>query len=180
MEDKLYNVGKIVNTHGIKGELKVVPSTDFADIRFAKGSRLIMTDEHSNERIPVEVTSGRQQKNVFLLKLNDWDDINVVQKYKGWSLKIAETDLSELEPGEYYHHQIIGCQVVTEEGENLGHIREILSPGANDVWVVERIQASPGGKNKPLLIPYIDDVVIHVDIQQQVITIRLMEGLLDL
>ncbi|WP_010269649.1 ribosome maturation factor RimM [Paenibacillus senegalensis] len=180
MESKLYNVGKIVNTHGIRGELKVVPSTDFADIRFAKGSKLVLTDEHSDQHIPVEVTSARQQKNVFLIKLNDWNDINEVQKYKGWRLKIAESELSELEPGEYYHHQIIGCRVLTEDGEELGQVSEILSPGANDVWVVERTQVSPGGKNRPLLIPYIDDVVLDVDLPQQVITIRLMEGLLDL
>lgn len=174
MEGRLFNVGKIVNTHGIRGELKVVPQTDFTDIRFAPGSRLVLTDEQMKVRLPVVVETGRQQKNVFLVKFSGWNDINQVEKYKGWLLKVAEDQLVDLQQGEYYHYQIIGCQVITEEGEELGDVTEILSPGANDVWVVSR------PKGKPLLIPVIDDVLVNVDIENKKIIVRLMEGLLDL
>ncbi len=82
--------------------------------------------------------------------------------------------MSELPDGEFYYHEIVGCTVVTEEGETLGEITEILSPGANDVWVVKR------PKGKPLLLPYIDDVILDVDVEGKKVTARLMEGLLDL
>lgn len=173
MSGKLFNVGKIVNTHGIRGELKVVPQTDFPDIRFRKGSRLVLTDAEMTTRVPVIVESGRPQKNVYLVKFSGLDDINQVEKYKGWMLKVTEEDLVELEEGEYYYHQIIGCTVQTEEGEVLGTIGEILSPGANDVWVVNRPQG------KPVLVPVIDDVLINVDVAGKRVTIRVMEGMMD-
>ncbi|MGN7383287.1 ribosome maturation factor RimM [Paenibacillus sp. SAFN-117] len=173
MSGKLFNVGKIVNTHGIRGELKVVPHTDFPDIRFRKGSRLVLTDAEMTTRVPVIVESGRPQKNVYLVKFSGLDDINQVEKYKGWMLKVTEEDLVDLEEGEYYYHQIIGCTVQTEEGEVLGTIDEILSPGANDVWVVNRPQG------KPVLVPVIDDVLINVDVAGKRVTIRVMEGMMD-
>jgi 16S rRNA processing protein RimM len=81
----------------------------------------------------------------------------------------------ELDEGEYYYHEIIGCRVETEDGEELGTIAEILSPGANDVWVVDR----PKGKGKnQLLLPVIDDVLISVNTKEKLVTVRLMEGLI--
>jgi 16S rRNA processing protein RimM len=80
--------------------------------------------------------------------------------------------LAELEENEYYFHQIVGCSVITDEGETLGTITEILTPGANDVWVVK----TPAGKE--ILLPVIDDVVLDVDVDQQQVKIHLMEGLL--
>lgn len=173
MSGKLYNVGKIVNTHGILGEVKVLPHTDFAAERFAKGSKLILTDPSQSTQIPIVVEAGRPQKNVYLVRFSGLNDINQVERYKGWSLKIREEDQVELEEGEYYHHQIIGCAVVTEDGEALGTVSEILTPGANDVWVVSR------QSGKPVLLPVIDDVVLEVDVTAKRITVRLMEGLLD-
>ncbi|MOA56814.1 Ribosome maturation factor RimM [compost metagenome] len=90
-------------------------------------------------------------------------------------LKVAENELVELNDGEYYYHEIIGCRVVTEDGEELGEISEILSPGANDVWVVDRPK---GSKGKQILIPVIDDVLIGVDKRERLVTVRLMEGLI--
>ncbi|MBD2870764.1 ribosome maturation factor RimM [Paenibacillus arenilitoris] len=174
MNEKWFAVGKIVNTHGIRGELKVLPQTDFADVRFAPGSKLRMLNEESGASQEVKVESARANKNVFIVKLDGFHDINLVEKYKGWVLKVSEADLVELGDGEYYYHEIIGCRVVTEEGEELGVISEILSPGANDVWVVER----PKGKGKQILIPVIDDVLIGVDKQEKLVTVRLMEGLI--
>ncbi|WP_028611063.1 ribosome maturation factor RimM [Paenibacillus harenae] len=173
MSEKWFTVGKVVNTHGLRGELKVLSQTDFADIRFAPGSKLLMLNEESGASLEVKVISSRAHKNVYIVKLEGFHDINLVEKYKGWVLKVSESDLIELDDGEYYYHEIIGCRVVTEEGEELGVISEILSPGANDVWVVDR----PKGAGKPILIPVIDDVLINVDKQEKVVTVRLMEGL---
>lgn len=174
MSGKWYTVGKIVNTHGIRGDVKVLPQTDFADQRFASGSKLLMVNEESGESREVKIVSSREQKNVYLIKLDGFNNINDVEKFKGWLLKISETEQDELEEGQYYYHQIIGCGVVTEDGEELGTISEILSPGANDVWVVDR----PKSKGKQLLLPVIDEVVLDVNITDKRVTVRLMEGLI--
>jgi 16S rRNA processing protein RimM len=174
MNEKWFTVGKVVNTHGIRGELKILSQTDFADVRFAAGNKLLMVNEESGASLEVKVISSRANKNVYILKLEGFTDINVVEKYKGWVLKISSDQQLELEEGEYYYHEIIGCRVVTEEGEELGTISEILSPGANDVWVVDR----PNGSGKQLLLPVIDDVLINVDTKEKIVTVHLMEGLI--
>jgi 16S rRNA processing protein RimM len=171
MSGKLFTVGKIVNTHGIRGELKIVPQTDFPELRFEKGSKLVI-ETAAGERIPVQVEASRIHKNMVLVKFKEFSDINQCEKYKGSMLKVEEQYLADLEDGEYYYHEIIGCDVVTEEGQELGKITEILSPGANDVWVVKP------PKGKELLLPFIDDVVLDVDVNGKKVLVRLMEGLI--
>lgn len=173
MSPKLYNVGKIVNTHGIRGELKVLPQTDFPEERFAKGSELVIADADNRETVPVRVEAARLHKNAYIVKLSGYDNINDVEKYKGRMLKVSEEHLADLEEGEYYYHEIVGCRVVTEEGDELGTITEILTPGANHVWVVER------PKGKPVLLPVIDEVILDVDVKEKRVTVHLMEGLLE-
>jgi len=171
-DERLLNIGKIVNTHGIRGELKIWPQTDFPEVRFKPGNKLIMVPPETGEPITVEIAGAREQKNMFVVRLKGFDNINQVEKYKGWELKVAEEDRVPLSEGEYYYRDIIGCEVVTEEGEPLGKVTDILSPGANDVWVV----AMPKGKE--LLLPVIDDVVLDVDVAARKIKVHLMEGLL--
>src|SRR5690348_15467207 len=125
MSDKLFTVGKIVNTHGIRGELKIVPQTDFLEERFEKGSKLVI-ETPQGIRIPVQVDVSRIHKNMVLVKFKEFSDINECEKYKGSLLKVEEQYLADLEEDEYYYHEIIGCAVVTEEGEQLGTITEIL------------------------------------------------------
>lgn len=166
---QFFNVGKIVNTHGIRGELKVLPLTDFPEERFAKGSKLVI--ETGEGQLPVTVESARLHKNMYVVRLNDFTNINEVEKYKGTMLKVSSEYQTELSEDEFYFHQIVGCEVVTDEGETLGTIKEILTPGANDVWVVK------ANNGKEILLPYIDDVILHVDVVNQKVTVHLMEGL---
>jgi 16S rRNA processing protein RimM len=173
MSEAMYNVGKIVNTQGIKGELKVLLQTDFPETRFQRGNKLILVDPEKKTEMTVEVESGRLQKNVYIVKFVGFNDINIVEKYKGWMLKVRASDLLELAVDQYYYHEIIGCSVVTEDGETLGTVTDILTPGANDVWVVTR----PVGK--PILLPVIDDVVLKVDVAEKQILVYIMEGLID-
>jgi 16S rRNA processing protein RimM len=169
---KWFNVGKIVNTHGIKGEVRVISKTDFAEERYKKGNKLfIFMNEHA-EPVEVTVKTHRVHKSFDLLTFDEYDNINQVEKFKGAMIKIPENQLSELDEGEYYFHEIIGCKVITENGEEIGIVKEILTPGANDVWVVKR------NKGQDVLIPYIEDVVKNVDVEEKIITIHLMEGLL--
>ncbi|MFC0214312.1 ribosome maturation factor RimM [Paenibacillus chartarius] len=171
MSDKLYTVGKIVNTHGIRGELKIWPQTDFAEERFEKGSELVI-ETPNGTCVPVSVETSRIHKNMVLVKFKQFDNINECEKYKGSLLKVEEKYLGELNEGEYYYHEIIGCKVVTEEGQELGTITEILTPGANDVWVVKP------PKGKEVLLPVIDDVVLEVDVASKLVRVRLLEGLI--
>jgi 16S rRNA processing protein RimM len=174
MSEKLFNVGKVVNTHGIRGELKIVSQTDFPEQRFGKGSKLVLADPNNEaNQLKVEVEGGRLQKNVYIIKFKGYNEINEVLPYKGWMLKISEAEREPLEKGQYYYHEIIGCQVVSDEGETLGTISEILSPGANHVWVVER------ENGKPILLPVIDDVILEVDTAAKQVRVHLMEGLID-
>lgn len=164
-----YNVGKIVNTHGIRGDVRVMPTTDFVAERFAKGQDLYL--QQAGEPLKLTVESARQHKGFILVKFVGYDNINDVQAFRDHELMVSGKDQQPLEDGQYYYHQIIGLSVKTVDGEELGTIKEILSPGASDVWVVQR-----DGK-KDLLLPVIDDVVKDVDLDAGEVTVELMEGL---
>ncbi|WP_055108491.1 ribosome maturation factor RimM [Paenibacillus ihumii] len=172
MSDSLLSVGKIVNTHGIRGELKIISSTDFPEVRFAPKSQLILVHPESGEQIQVTVASARPNKGMFIVRFAGYDNINQVEKYKGFDVKVSKEESVELPENEYYFYEIIGCRVMDEEGEELGVIEEILRPGANDVWVVKM------PSRKQLLLPVIDDVVLDVDVKAKLVKVHLMEGLL--
>lgn len=175
MDGKWFNVGKIVNTHGIHGEVRVISTTDFREKRYKTGNRLyIFLSDKTASPIEVVVKSHRIHKNFDLLSFEGYDSINAVEKLKGSMIKIPESQLGDLNEGEFYFHEIIGCAVYTEDGEKIGEIKEILTPGANDVWVVKR-----KGK-KDVLLPYIEEVVKKVDVKEKRVVIFPMEGLLDL
>lgn len=131
------NVGKIVNTQGIKGEVRVISKTDFPEERYQKGATLLLFQE---KKAPIElvVESHRKHKNFDILSFEGHPNINDVEKYRDGILKVAKDNLAELGEDEFYYHQIIGATVYDETGSELGKIKEILSPGANDVWVVQR------------------------------------------
>jgi 16S rRNA processing protein RimM len=170
--EKWFNVGKIVNTHGIKGEVRVISKTDFPEERYKSGNHLFLFLPDAKEPLELTVVTHRTHKNFDLLTFEGYDNVNQVERFKGGTLKVPENQLGELDEGEYYFHEIIGCLVATTLGKEVGTVTEILTPGANDVWVVK-------GKNgKEHLIPYIDDVVKKVDLKEKVILIEPMEGLL--
>ena len=167
-----FNVGKIVNTQGLQGEMRVLSVTDFAEERFKKGSVLALFDEKDQFVMDVEIANYRKAKNFDIIKFKGMNFINDIEKYKGYSLKIAEEKLTDLEDGEFYYHEIIGLDVY-ENDQVIGQIKEILQPGANDVWVVKR-----KGK-KDLLLPYIPPVVLNIDIPNNRVDVELLEGLDD-
>lgn len=165
-------VGKIVNTHSLKGEVKVISSTDFEEERFKKGSKLLIT--RGNQLIrEVVVESYRNHKNFLLVKFEEIDSVEEAEKLKNLQIKIDSTEVGELEENEFYFHEIIGCEVFDENDKNLGEIIDILTPGANDVWVIK------GENGKEILIPYIEDVVKKIDITSKKVNIEVMEGLID-
>ncbi|EIA20778.1 16S rRNA-processing protein RimM [Listeria fleischmannii subsp. coloradonensis] len=170
---KMFNVGKIVNTHGLMGEVRVISRTDFADERYRVGNKIFLYLKNENTPIELTIRSHRVHKNFDLLTFEGYNGINQVEKMKEGILKVPEEALSELEENAYYFHEIIGCNVRTLDGLVLGEITEILTPGANDVWVVKP------ERGKEMLIPYIADVVKKIDIANKDIVIEPLEGLLD-
>lgn len=120
------NVGKIVNTQGIKGEVRVISKTDFPEERYQKGATLLLFQE---KKAPIElvVKSHRKHKNFDILSFEGHPNINDVEKYRDGILKVAKDNLAELAEDEFYYHQIIGATVYDETGSELGKIKEILS-----------------------------------------------------
>ena len=167
-----FNVGKIVNTQGLQGEMRVLSVTDFAEERFKKGNKLALFDKKDQFVMDVEIASHRKAKNFDIIKFKGMYHINDIEKFRDFSLKVAEEDLTDLEDGEFYYHEIIGLEVY-ENDVLLGTIKEILQPGANDVWVVKR-----KGK-RDLLLPYIPPGVLGIDIEQGRVDVEIPEGLDD-
>ena len=168
---RFYTVGKLVNTQGLRGEVRVISTTDFPDERFAVGNELYLFHPALSQPLVVTIASRREHKGFEILSFKGLPTINDVEKYKGSDLKIPETELMELEDDEYYIHQLVGCEVITDEGEELGKIVDVLQPGANDVWVVK-------GKRGEILLPFIDECIKHVDVKNKRVVCHLMEGLL--
>ena len=163
-------VGKIVNTHALQGEVRVISNSDFKEERFKVGSELFI--DYNDSYIPVTIKSHRVNKNFDLLKFVDMYHINDVEKFKGCEILVDAANLSALDDEEYYFYEIIGCVVKTIDGMILGEVIDIIQTGANDVWVIKR------KGEKDVLIPYIYDVVKAVDIENKTITIELLEGLI--
>jgi 16S rRNA processing protein RimM len=161
-----------VNTHGIRGEVRVISSTDFPEERYAKGNSLYIFLPQETKSVEVTVSTHRVHKNFDLLTFDGYTNVNDVEKFKGSTIKVPEEQHGELEEGAFYYHEIIGCTIETVDGQKIGKVKEILSTGANDVWIVQR------HGEKDVLIPYIEDVVQEIDIENKLITIQLMEGLL--
>lgn len=171
MVSEFYTVGKLVNTQGIRGEVRIISETDFPEERYRKGQVLYLFHPSFPTPKPLTIASARPHKNFYILSFEGITSINEVEKFKGGVLKVRAEDRGELDEGEFYFQDIIGCEVFTEEGERLGKIKEILQPGANDVWVVKP------DKGRDILLPYIDDVVREINIAEKRITVYLLPGL---
>jgi len=167
----MFLIGEIISTHGIKGEVKVKQITDFIE-RFHIGET-VYYKSNQDKLLPLIIDGFRTTNKGLLIQFKGYSSINDVEHLLGMNLYIKEEQLTALEENEYYFHEIIGCNVKTTTGENLGIIDSILTPGANDVWVIK----SRDGKE--ILIPYIEDVVKQVNIAEKEVTIELMEGLID-
>lgn len=164
----LYKVGKIVNTHGIRGEVRVVPTTDFPMERFQKNNKLIIVAKPSN--IEVQIATVREHKQFILVSFVNMQNINDVEQFKGCELMVADDLQQELPNDEFYYHDIIGLQIVDNETQEIiGKVSEILPMPANDVWVIK------AKGHDDILLPFIEDVVVEVDLEQGIAKVNLLE-----
>ena len=165
-------VGQIVGAHGLNGELKVEAYSDFPD-RFAPGATLYLGEDLEE----VQVATVRPHKTHLLVNLDEIGDRNEAEDVRGLWLYVPEADAAELEEGQYWIHDIIGLQVVTVDGVQVGKITDVMATGANDVYVVRPAGDINGGRD--VLLPAIADVVEQVDLQNGLMIVRLLEGLID-
>ncbi|MCM1496945.1 MAG: ribosome maturation factor RimM [Clostridium sp.] len=168
MEENLLQIGVITSTHGIKGEVKVFPTTDDNN-RFKKLKECYI--EYEGKMLPVMADGCRFFKNMVILRFEGIENINDVERYKKCKLFVDREHAVKLEADEYFIADLIGAEVVREDGSLLGRLTEILSTGANDVYVVN------GTEGKEWLLPAIKDCILNVDMEAGRITVRLMKGM---
>lgn len=167
MED-LLQVGVITSTHGLKGEVKVFPTTDDAK-RFRSLKQVILDD--GKEKRELTVVGVRFFKNLVILKFKEFDNINDVERYRRAGLYVTRENAQPLGENEYYIADLIGLSAISDEGEELGTIADVLQTGANDVYVIRK-------ENTPdLLVPAIRDCVKSVDLEAGRMTLHLLPGL---
>ncbi len=167
MENDLFRVGVIANTHG---EVKVYPTTDDLN-RFDQLKEVIL--DTGRERINLQVQGVRYFKNMAILKFKGIDNINDVEKYKGKDLLVTRENAVPLEENEYYIADLIDMEVYNEDGSRLGILNDVMQTGANDVYVI----ALENGKE--LLLPNIDQCILDVNTEENKMTVHVLEGLTD-
>ena len=168
MDDYL-KVGVITSTHGIKGEVKVFPTTD--DVKRFDILKDVLLDT-GKEYIPLEIERVRYFKNLVIVKFKKIDNINDIEKYKGKDLLVTRENAVELKENEYFIYDLIDSKVFTEDGNELGILTEVLTTAANDVFVVKTED------NKEILLPFIEECILDVDISNKKVTAHLMDGLI--
>lgn len=169
MEQTL-RVGVISSTHGVRGEVKVFPTTDDPS-RFKQLKKVIL--DTGKETLNLEIEHVKFFKNMVILKFKGYDNINDIEKYRGKDLLVTRDNAVKLEENENFIVDLIGIKVVTDEGQELGTLTDVLLTGANDVYEVDT------GSRK-VLLPAIPSCILDVDLDKQTMLVHVLDGLLDL
>ena len=168
--EQMLRVGVITSTHGVRGEVKVFPTTDDAK-RFKTLKKVILD---GREPLELSIEQVKFFKNMVILKFKGYDNINDVETWRQRDLLITRDQAVELKEDEYFITDLIGLKVVNEEEAVLGRVKDVLETGANDVYVVELT----GGKE--LLLPAIKDCILNVDLEGGRMKVHVLDGLMDL
>ena len=168
--EQMLRVGVITSTHGVRGEVKVFPTTDDAK-RFKTLKKVILD---GREPLELSIEQVKFFKNMVILKFKGYDNINDVETWRQRDLLITRDQAVELKEDEYFITDLIGLTVVNEEEAVLGRVKDVLETGANDVYVVELT----GGKER--LLPAIKDCILNVDLEGGRMKVHVLDGLMDL
>lgn len=166
-EPRFLVIGQVGKPHGVRGDVRVIPHTDVPE-RFTWLDEIHIGEINSP---PVAIEYARFHKDWVLLKLAGYDDRDAAQNLRGKLLLIKEEQAIPLEDNEYFLYQLVGLAVVSEDGENLGELVEVIETGANNVFVVH-------GQYGEILIPDTREVVREIDFDRGQITVYLLPGLL--
>ena len=169
MED-LFQVGIITSTHGVKGEVKVYPTTD--DVRRFKKLKDIIIDT-GKEHVALELESVKFFKQMVILKFKGIDTLNDVEKYRQKSLYVTRANAVRLRKDEYFIADLIGLKVVDEDNKELGTLEDVMLTGANDVYVISLLNG------KELLLPAIKQCILNVDMENQCMQVHVLDGLIE-
>ena len=170
IEDCL-RVGTFVNTHGVRGEIKVYPHTDDVN-RFSDLEYVYMDTKEGLYKC--EISTVRYFKNMAIVKFRGIDNINEIEKYKGSDLYVTREQAVPLAENEYFICDIIGAEVVSDEGVTIGRVKDVLQTGANDVYVVGM------ESGEEILIPVIPQCVLEIDFEKKIVHVHLLDGLMDM
>lgn len=169
-KDTMLRVGVITTTHGVHGEVKVFPTTDDAG-RFKKLKTVYL--DLGRELLPVTIVGVKFFKQMVILKLKEINDMDTAAAYRNKDILIDREDALPLAENEFYICDLIGLKVITDEGEALGTLSEVLQTGANDVFEVTL------PNKETVLIPYIEDCVKEISLAEEKVTVHILPGLLD-
>lgn len=169
MED-LLRVGVITSTHGIAGEVKVYPTTDDMN-RFKKLKKVFV--DCGREQLELNISSVKFFKNMVILKFKEFHNINEVEKLIKKDLLITREQAVPLSEDENFICDLIGLTTITEDGQELGTLSDVIQTGANDVYVISLKDG------REVLIPAIKQCILKVDLESGTMTVHLLEGLLD-
>ena len=170
MED-LLQVGIITSTHGVRGEVKVYPTTD--DPRRFRRLKEVVLDT-GKEKMNLEIEGVKFFKQFVILKFKGLDNINDIEKYRQKSLYVTRKNAVRLQRDEYFIADLIGLKVQDEDDKELGTVKDVIETGANDVYEVEMADG------KSLLLPAIKQCILNVDVENGTMQVHVLEGLLDL
>ena len=166
--DELLKVGVIANTHGLRGEVKVFPTTD--DPKRYLDLKQVLLDT-GKEKKAMEIAGVRFFKNMVILKFKGLDSMNDAEKYLKKDLYVTREQAVPLGENEYFIADLIGLRVISDEGEELGALVDVIQNAANDVYVIQK-SGMP-----QLLIPAIKECILRVDVQGGVMEVHLLKGL---
>jgi 16S rRNA processing protein RimM len=167
--EELLKVGVITTTHGVRGEVKVYPTTDSPE-RFLELEYVLLDTGRELRRL--EIQNVKFFKNLAILKFKEIDNINDIERYKGKDLWIPREEGQHLDEDEYYVADLLGMDVELEDGTAFGTLKDVMETGANDVYVITTTDG------KEVLLPAIKDCILDVDVEEKKMTIHLMKGLL--
>ncbi len=168
--ENLLQVGIISSTHGIKGEVKVFPTTDDVN-RFKKLKEVLL--DTGKETLSMRIESVKFFKQFVILKFKGFDSINDIEKYKGKSLLVTRENAVKLEEDEYFIADLEGVNVVSDDGQYRGVLTEVIETGANDVYAI-RLE-----DGRSLLLPAIKECILEVNLEENRMLIHVLDGLLD-
>jgi 16S rRNA processing protein RimM len=172
--EELIAVGKITNTHGVKGYVKVFPLTDNLERFYQLNKVMLVLGDHRREEA-IDQVKLNIHKNAAYILFKGISDISGAGSLKNSLIMIPKSQLVSLPENTYYHFQIIGLQVYLQQGDYLGQIMQILETGANDVYMLEKETGS-----KPILIPALKSIVKEIDLEQGKMIVDPPPGLLDI
>ncbi|WP_423363934.1 ribosome maturation factor RimM [Mycoplasma sp. P36-A1] len=167
MQDNI-NIGYIAGFHGIKGEVKIKSTTDFKEERFKKGNILLLVGPR--ETVEMKIDSVREHKGMVLVKFTGIFNINDVEKYKGYEVKVNKENRMELAEDEFYFFDLVGLDVLNYNKENIGKVIRVMDTGASQILIIKH-------NEDEVMIPFVKAIVTDVDMAKNEIYLSDIEGL---